>query len=71
MFKNHMLISTAILWFAVNYVILTVSKSCNVLMKLYAVLRKAYITTLEVSRKGVAATVAAQCDCGARTALIH
>lgn len=69
--KKHMLNSTPILWLAVNYVTLTVCKYCNVLVKLYAVLRNSYITALEVSRMGVAATVAAQCDCGARTELIH
>lgn len=69
-----MLDSTPILWLAVNYVILTVCKYCNVLVKLYAVVRKSYITLhafFEVSRMGVAATVAVQCDCGARIELIH
>lgn len=66
-----MLNSTPILWLAVNYVILTVCKYCNVLVKFYAVLKNSCITALEVSRMGVAATVAAQRDCGARTELIH
>lgn len=66
-----MLNSTAILWLTVNYITLTVCKYCNVLVKSYAVLRHSYITALEVSRMGVAATVAAQCDCGARTELIY
>lgn len=70
-FKAEKLKLTPISWLAVNYVILTVCTYCDVLVKLYGVLKNSYITALEVSRMGVAATVAAQRDCGAGTEFIH